>query len=442
MSIEKVQRDGGVVWRVRWREGDRNRARTLGRKRDAEGFDAEMRRRKRAGDMVALDAGKETLGDFAKEWFRVYAIPNLTPRTLDNYAGTWDRHVLPRLGGFALRELNAEVLQGFASDLARARVGPGARRRAFTVLSSVLTQAKAWRRIGSNPMQDVKWPSGNRARSVRPLPPETVERLRTRLLEADRLRDATLVSVPAYAGVRPGEALALAWEHVGDRVLLVERSDADGRLATTKTGQARSVSLVAPLAADLAEWRLACGRPEDRALVFPNRHGDPWAESDWRNWRKRIYVPAAKLAILDSELRRRSVEPDDELWEAATPDAIAGAIERWDRDRLESLRDLILDGGIKAPWRLTPPPRPYDLRHGCASLMIGAGRSVVEVAAELGHRPTMTLDTYSHAFAELKDCEPVSVEEQIRRARNGDVPVSYLFPDGESNRLREIPDHA
>jgi hypothetical protein len=37
VSIERLERKGGVVWRVRWRdERGRNRSKVLGRKRDAE----------------------------------------------------------------------------------------------------------------------------------------------------------------------------------------------------------------------------------------------------------------------------------------------------------------------------------------------------------------------------------------------------------------------
>jgi hypothetical protein len=36
-----------------------------------------------------------------------------------------------------------------------------------------------------------------------------------------------------------------------------------------KTGRARDVDLIAPLAQDLAEWRMACGRPPDGELVIP-----------------------------------------------------------------------------------------------------------------------------------------------------------------------------
>jgi hypothetical protein len=53
MSIERVERDGGVVWRVRWRESGPHRSKVLGRKRDAEAFDAELRRRMARASVIA-----------------------------------------------------------------------------------------------------------------------------------------------------------------------------------------------------------------------------------------------------------------------------------------------------------------------------------------------------------------------------------------------------
>ena len=63
-------------------------------------------------------------------------------------------------------------------------------------------------------------------------------------------QDATLVSVLAYAGLRPGEALALTWADVGERTILVERSIALGEVKETKTRTTRSVRLLAPLKND------------------------------------------------------------------------------------------------------------------------------------------------------------------------------------------------
>ena len=62
--------------------------------------------------------------------------------------------------------------------------------------------------------------------------------------------------------------------------------------------------------------------------------------------------------------------------------------------------------------------RPYHLRHAFASLLIHEGRlSVVEIAAQLGHNPTVCLDTYAHVMAEQEEGERISAEEQILRAR-------------------------
>jgi hypothetical protein len=64
------------------------------------------------------------------------------------------------------------------------------------------------------------------------------------------------------------------------------------------TNATRSVRLLAPLRQDLAEWRLACGRPGEDAFLFPRGDGDPWRDDDDRNWRKRTFRPAALAAGL------------------------------------------------------------------------------------------------------------------------------------------------
>ncbi len=59
-------------------------------------------------------------------------------------------------------------------------------------------------------------PPAQRARTIRLLRPVDVEALRQHMFSNPRhgLRDATLVSVLAYAGLRPEEALALEYLHL------------------------------------------------------------------------------------------------------------------------------------------------------------------------------------------------------------------------------------
>jgi integrase len=128
-------------------------------------------------------------------------------------------HVLPRLGGLQLRQLTPGLVAEFQSELRAAGVGEPTIRKTLALLQAVCREAVTWGRLGSNPVKPVRKRAVVRKRSVRPLAPVTVERLR-RELPTDL--DKALVSVLAYAGLRPGEALALTWGHVRERTILVE----------------------------------------------------------------------------------------------------------------------------------------------------------------------------------------------------------------------------
>jgi integrase len=365
MSVERIRRKSGdVVWRVRWRDTrGRNRSRVLGRKRDAEAFDAELRRRKRTGELAALDAGRETLDEYvAGTWSRAHAA-HLAPRTRQTYASTYDRHISPRLGDLRLREIDAEAIASFQGDLIRAGVGSHAIRKAMTLLGGILQRAAEAKRIDFNPQRVVRKARLPRAAEVRPLPPARVEQLRQALAP----RDATIVSVLAYAGLRPGELRTMRWRHVGERTLLVNAE---------KTGARRNVRLLDPLRRDLLEWRATVDDGGEEILVFAAADSGEWSANAFEKWRHRVFTPA--------------------------------------------LHSIGIERG-----------RPYDLRHSFASLLLHEGRSVIYVARQLGHGAELTMRTYGHVIEELEDRPQLPAEDAIREAREAlaaaeDVPVSYL----------------
>jgi integrase len=363
MSVEKVQRTSSTVWRVRWRDiHGRPRSRVVGRKSDAQALDAELKRTKRLGGVAPIQNSRETLAEFAKVWWRRHAAPNLQRHALQGYASMLDVHIVPRFGDVRLEAITPELVSELRAEMAAEGIGDPTIRKTLTLLQSILERAVEWRHVESNPARGIRKPSQRRTRVVRPLSPHTIEAIRAKLLSQDRQLDATLVAVLAYAGLRPGEALGLRWHDVGERTLLVERSVAFGQLKPTKTGRARTVRLTPPLAEDLAVWHQATSRAARTDLIFPSPDGSPWNADRVRNWRKRTFAEAARAADV--------------------PDA-----------------------------------RPYDLRHSFVSLLIAQGATVVEVARQAGHAPTMTLDTYAHLFEELAEGERISAEALITAAR-------------------------
>jgi integrase len=135
-----------------------------------------------------------------------------------------------------------------------------------------------------------------------------------------------------------------------------------GRLKGTKTGAERTVRLLAPLAHDLAEWRLVRGH-DPEGIVFP---GDSPAgaltEGQWNRWTQGTFR-AAKLAA-----------------------------------------------GL-------PTARAYDLRHSFVSLLIHEGQSILEVARQAGHSPQTCLRDYRHLFDEFDPAKREPAEAVINAAR-------------------------
>lgn len=359
MTIEKrILSNGTVRWRVRWRQGDRHRSRVFDRKRDAQNFEAELRRRNQVGTLALLDSGRITLGQYVSEtWAKAYA-SNLAPATRIRYGHIYDKHILPELGPLTLREITPDVVARWQAERLAVGSGPVAVREALKLLGSILQRAVEAQHIDTNAVRAVRRAPLPHKPEVRPLAPIAVEKMRS----SASARDATLFSVLAYSGLRPGEALALRWGDVRDRTLLVERAISLGVEKDTKTSAHRTVRLLAPLATDLREWRMRCGRPPAATLIFPSAKDGPWTDAAYRSWRRRAFRRALTAA------------------------------------------------GIEYA-------RPYDLRHSFASLLLHEGASVIKVARQLGHDARLTLSTYGHVMDELEGQAHLDAESVIEAAR-------------------------
>ena len=375
---DRRRRDGTRYWtyRVRFRDvqGER-RSRDFDTPQDALDFRAHLRLLERRGELASLDAGKQTLEEFMSEWWQLYAKQRLALSTRRTYRSLWNVHLLPRLGGHQLRQLTPVVLDQLQFDLQQAGVGAAARRKSMALLQRMLGSAVQWGYLSANPARSVTKPVAPRRRAIVALAPAAIERLR-RELDAD---SQLLVGLLAYAGMRPEEALALEWRHVGRSTILVEQKLVDGEIVVGQKTQRppRTIDLLGPLREDLREHQLARGVRD--GLIFQREDARPWTDHDYRNWRRR-------------------------KWQAAAESAGIGTISV---ERVNEVQRRSYSGAV-----------PYDLRHSFASLLIHEARlSVMEIAAQLGHSTDTLLRTYAHVIADLRGEPRVSAERAIRQAR-------------------------
>lgn len=361
MSVTRVHVGNRVRYDVRWREGTKQRARRFDLKRDAEAWDREIKRRQQLGQLAVqqLTVKGPTLTDWvAARWVPEHA-SRLEEHTRERYASSFELHIEPWLGHLALQELTVGRLREWQAQRYAAGVSAHALKKARTVLSTVLRHAAESEVIQANPLSIVRPMKLEHAEDVIALSPRQVERIRT-LLAA---RDATIVSVLAYTGMRPSELRALRWGDVGVNTIRVQRAASpSGKIKHTKTRSGRrNIRLLPSLAADLAAWREITGG-HGVQLVFPSTGGQPMTKEAWGSWRGRVWSPARVLAV-------------------------------------------------------DHKPKPYDLRHSFASLLLAEGRSVHYVASHLGHDATQTLNTYGHLIAEYADSMNIDIDTEIATAR-------------------------
>jgi integrase len=376
MSIRKVVRKSGKTsWEVRyWDTSGVKRSKAFDRAGDARDFEAMVRQLKQREELPSLDRGKTTLGEFAKRWWVEFVVVELAASTQETYSTMWRCQISPRWGKTRLRDITPGEVTKWSRSLKQSGVGAETIKKSLTVMQSCLRYAVEEGEIELNPLKQVTKPSSRRNAQKRTLTPRGIESIRTQLSTGPNgERDRTLVSVMAYAGLRPSEALALKWEDLRENTLCVERALSNGEFKDTKTGTVRYVKLLGTLKSDLNEWRLISGRRS--GLIFPSAEGDAWKHEAYKSWARNAFGKASAAATGTKET-------------------------------------------------------PYVLRHSFASLAIHGGASLPQVADWMGNSPAITLDHYLGIFSE--ELERIDADELIREARNARPDGSQIDDSSET----------
>lgn len=271
---------------------------------------------------------------------------SVRPNTAKSYRDYADKHILPALGQYRVKDISWRVLQEFCDRMLASHTKNSVR-KFFIVIRGALDDAVRDEAIQASPEHLVKWPKSERAQVARVLSPDEIVRL---LDEAERAGEPirAAVTLALFYGLRRSEVCGLRWMDI----------DFQGMTLHVRHTVTQNGSLILD-----DDHTKTSGSNRMLALVGQT-------------------VPYLKA--LRNEQRRSGLVVDKVV---AWPD---GRPVR--PDGIKSMfRTILKRAGIERA-------RFHDLRHTAATMLANAGVPPKQLQAFLGHDDVeVTLGVYVHA---------------------------------------------
>jgi len=364
MAKRRSKGDGAVFRRsdgrwigqinVGWQDGRRLRKSVQGATRK-EVQDAVRALIRNVEDGIPPPTRSPRISDFFAKWL-MSVRPALRPSTYVSYEGTVRLHIAPEIGHLTLDKLSVEHVAHLVSRKeADPRLSPRSTRYVLQVLRIALNKAVRWGLAARNVATLVDAPRVP-YKDVRVLSPEETKRL----LDAARGDPIeALVVLAVGTGLRLGEALGLKWPDI-----------------------------------DLDRRQLRVNKSLQRVAG----QGQVLMETKTRRSRRSIILPVKTAEALRSQRVRQADQhraAGSEWLEAGFVFTSSTGRPLDQRNVQRSFRRLVRKARL-------PKMRFHDLRHSCASLLLGEGISPRVVMETLGHsRISVTMDTYTHVMPAL-----------------------------------------
>src|SRR5215218_6306892 len=315
-----------------------------------------------------FDAGSLTLGEYLDTWLMASVKDTVRLTTYQGYERICRLHIKPSLGRVRIKDLAVVHVRRLYRGRLEAGLAPRMVQLVHVTLHKALKQAVMDGLIPRNVTEGVKAPRPE-PKEIKPLCPEQARAL-LEAAEGDRLEALYMLAVTT--GMRQGELLGLKWEDVDFKAGTIQvrrtlstRAGKGFSFSPPKTAKGRRSIKLPEVAkrslkkhrrAQLEERMKLAGLREDNGLVFATRLGTPMGRQ---------------------ELVMRSFKPL--LKKASLPDI-----------------------------------RFHDLRHTCATLLLGKGVHAKFVQELLGHATiSITLDTYSHVLPGMGDAAAGAMDEAL-----------------------------
>ena len=277
-----------------------------GKRYDVKGKTIEEVYKKIAKMKVSLERGEivinanTTVDHWFKEWVETYKnAAGLTPKSLKMYDEKYRNYIQPVIGAMKLRDVREIHLQKILNDQAGRSYSHVSKIR--LVLKEMFSRARKTRIITFDPAEDLKLPATqkNSHRAI-------TETERAAILSlAPSHRSGLWVLMMLYAGLRPGETVALNWADIDfeRNEIHVHKAVESGseRIKETKT---EAGNRDVPMHADLKYHLLRVqGKPESPVFQTGagNRHNHKSLQRLWNSFARDLDIK------LGAELRRNQI---------------------------------------------------------------------------------------------------------------------------------------
>ncbi len=370
-------------------------------KKEVEAFAAAFENKIRTGNYTNIK--KMTFEQYSEKYLEEYAIPSLSPKTLQETKRTV-KLFTDDFGYMTLEALNPLFLQEYINNMQKApkasnnpnTLSYGTIKRRMAVLSAMLSQAVRWNLVQYNAMERVQISKNKSAQPqekqryfkqeqaitflnaldnpliyqycrAKTASENTIQITEYQAKHKLQLQLKLFFYLSMFSGCRRGELIALQWSDVDfqNSTISITKSSCrvDGQLITKTTKTSGSIRTIAlpQVVMDLAkQWKAEQARY--RLLI-----GSKWAGSNY------VFIQWNGLQM--------GLE---------TPyNAFHRVIDNYNKNRKKNDPEL-------------PKIPLHGLRHTSATLLIAKGTDIKTVSERLGHSSTSTtLNIYAHALEEL-----------------------------------------
>ena len=157
--------------------------------------------------------------DYVNGVYIPVVMPLFASSTKDRYEGVVDNYLIPKFGQVALRDITAEVVQRYMSELAGSKLCYESKDKIRDTLSSILGSAVKYQYLVKNPVEGVKLPPDRKGKRIKPyVTPQHFQAM----IQLIREPYATMVFVAVYTGLRVSELIGLKWGDVQSTSITID----------------------------------------------------------------------------------------------------------------------------------------------------------------------------------------------------------------------------